>query len=128
MINTKLEKIRNIPVIGWIVGHWMVIVALFIAIYAYKSGTLALSARGALLIPIFALMVRAASTLMTSISQRGVIGDFRRSDAFDKAFNEMTPFQKILICKIGRWLWVIVCAMIACATLILININVTPLS
>ena len=123
-----IEKLRKTPVIGWIVGHWMIIVALAIAIYAYTSGTLALSIRGAMLIPIFALMVRAASTLMTNLAQRGVIGDFRRSDSFSEAFNAMSPFQKILITMIGRWIWVVVCALIACATLLLININVLPAS
>ena len=127
-IKTFKDKVlRNIPVVGWITGHWMLLAALACVIYAYISGDLALTLRGALLIPIFALMVRAASTFVTNVGSRGVTSTFRRdSDKFQEAFDAMTPFQKILIVKIEVWLWVVVCAMIAAATLLLININVLP--
>ena len=121
------QNLRNIPVLGWGIGHWMLLLALALVIYVYMNGDLMLTLRGALLIPIFALMVRAASTFITNVGSRGTTATFRRDkEKFQEAFNAMTPFQRILICKIEVWLWVIVCAMIAAATLLLININVLP--
>ena len=56
----KLPKIKlpssKLPIINYIKRYWILLLVITVLIWAYTSGALALTMRGALLIPIFTLI------------------------------------------------------------------------
>ena len=123
-----LHKLRNIPIVGWLVGHWAVILAFIGALVLYTQGHLALTARGALLIPLFILMAIVGTTFASNVALRGTSARHRRNkELWEKDWKELTPFQRVIVCKIDVWIIFVIAGLIAASVLLLVNITVAPL-
>jgi hypothetical protein len=123
-----LAKLRQLPVIGWVAGHWAVIVAFAAVLYFYTTGSLALTGRAVLMIPMFVLMAIVSTTFATNVALRGTSAKHRRNKTtWEKDWKNLTPFQRVIVCKIDVWVVLIIAGLIAAATLLLVNVTVAPL-
>ena len=121
-------RLRNIPFVGWIVGHWSVILAFAGVLFLYTTGDLALTGRAVLMIPMFVLMSIVSATLATNVALRGTSAKHRRNKtAWEDDWQSLTPFQRVIVCKTDTWIVLIISGIIAAATLLLVNVTVLPM-
>lgn len=74
---------------------------LAVLIYAYKSGSLALAMRGALLVPIFILISAASVLLLRNVLNRKTTDPYVDDKHWLKRdWADLTPFQRVLLTKV----------------------------
>ncbi len=113
----------NIPILSYIKRYWILLAVIGILIWTYTSGALALTMRGALIIPIFVLISAAASLLLRNVFNRKTTDkyvDHKTWIALD--WSNLTPFQRILITKIEFLSYFIGGCIIAAGLVIIINV------
>jgi hypothetical protein len=123
----KFPKIKlpssKLPIIGYIKRYWVLLAAIAILIWAYTSGALALTMRGALLIPIFTLIAGASALLLRNVYNRKTTDRYADdSDKIKVDWDELTPLQRILITKAEFLVYFAGGCVIAAGLVIIINV------
>ena len=123
----KLPKIKlpssKLPIIGYIKRYWILLVVIAILIWAYTSGALALTMRGALLIPIFTLIAGASALLLRNVYNRKTTDKYvDEKDLIKNDWENLTPFQRIAITKAEFLIYFFGGAIIAAGLVIIINV------
>ena len=123
----KLPKIKlpssKLPIINYVKRYWILLLVITVLIWAYTSGALALTMRGALLIPIFTLIAGASGLLLRNVYNRKTTD--RYADDEDKIktdWDELTPLQRILITKAEFLVYFAGGCVIAAGLVIIINV------
>ena len=113
----------NIPILSYIKRYWILLAVIGILIWTYTSGALALTMRGALIIPIFVLISAAASLLLRNVFNRKTTDkyvDHKTWIALD--WSNLSPFQRILITKIEFLTYFLGGCIVAAGLVIIINV------
>jgi hypothetical protein len=123
----KFPKIKlpssKLPIIGYIKRYWILLVVIAILIWAYTSGALALTMRGALLIPIFTLIAGASALLLRNVYNRKTTDKYvDEKDLIKNDWENLTPFQRIAITKAEFLIYFFGGAIIAAGLVIIINV------
>ena len=123
----KIPKIKlpssKLPIIGYIKRYWILLVVIAILIWAYTSGALALTMRGALLIPIFTLIAGASALLLRNVYNRKTTDKYvDEKDLIKNDWENLTPFQRIAITKAEFLIYFFGGAIIAAGLVIIINV------
>jgi len=123
----KIPKIKlpssKLPIIGYIKRYWILLAVIAILIWAYTSGALALTMRGALLIPIFTLIAGASALLLRNVYNRKTTDRYvDDKDSITKDWDSLTPFQRIVITKGEFLIYFFGGAIIAAGLVIIINV------
>jgi hypothetical protein len=123
----KFPKIKlpssKLPIIGYIKRYWILLAVITILIWAYTSGALALTMRGALLIPIFTLIAGASALLLRNVYNRKTTDRYADdSDKIKVDWDELTPLQRILITKAEFLVYFAGGCVIAAGLVIIINV------
>jgi len=123
----KLPKIKlpssKLPIIGYIKRYWILLLVIAVLIWAYTSGALALTMRGALLIPIFTLIAGASALLLRNVYNRKTTDKYADDkDWITKDWDSLTPFQRIVITKAEFLIYFFGGAIIAAGLVIIINV------
>ena len=123
----KLPKIKlpssKLPIIGYIKRYWILLAVITILIWAYTSGALALTMRGALLIPIFTLIAGASALLLRNVYNRKTTDRYADDkDWITKDWDSLTPFQRIVITKGEFLIYFFGGSIIAAGLVIIINV------
>ena len=123
----KLPKIKlpssNSPIIGYIKRYWILLLVIAVLIFAYTSGALALTMRGALLIPIFTLIAAASALLLRNVYNRKTTDKYADDkDWITKDWDSLTPFQRIVITKAEFLIYFFGGSIIAAGLVIIINV------
>lgn len=125
-MNTKQNKIMNLlklPIISYIKRYWILLAATALLIWAYTSGTLALTMRGALLIPIFTLVAAASGLLLRNVFNRRTTDKYVENESWiTRDWADLTPFQRILLTKIEYAIYFLGGCVIAAGLVIIINV------
>ena len=123
----KIPKIKlpssKLPIINYIKRYWILLAVIAVLIWAYTSGPLALTMRGALLIPIFTLIAGASGLLLRNVYNRKTTD--RYADDADKIktdWDDLTPLQRILITKAEFLVYFAGGCVIAAGLVIIINV------
>jgi hypothetical protein len=125
--NMKLPKIKlpssKLPIIGYIKRYWILLAVITILIWAYTSGALALTMRGALLIPIFTLIAGASALLLRNVYNRKTTDKYvDEKDLIKNDWENLTPFQRIAITKAEFLIYFFGGSIIAAGLVIIINV------
>lgn len=92
---------KNIPILSYIKRYWFMLAILAVLIYAYKSGSIALAMRGALLVPIFILISAASVLLLRNVLNRKTTDPYVDDKLWLKRdWADLTPFQRVLLTKV----------------------------
>jgi hypothetical protein len=123
----KFPKIKlpssKLPIIGYIKRYWVLLAAIAILIWAYTSGALALTMRGALLIPIFTLIAGASALLLRNVYNRKTTDKYvDEKDLIKNDWENLTPFQRIAITKAEFLIYFFGGSIIAAGLVIIINV------
>ena len=123
----KLPKIKlpssKLPIIGYIKRYWVLLAVITILIWAYTSGALALTMRGALLIPIFTLIAAASALLLRNVYNRRTTDRYSDdNDWITRDWDSLTPFQRIVITKAEFLIYFFGGSIIAAGLVIIINV------
>ena len=123
----KLPKIKlpssTSPVIGYIKRYWILLLVIAVLIFAYTSGALALTMRGALLIPIFTLIAAASALLLRNVYNRRTPDRYSDDNEWiTKDWDSLTPFQRIAITKAEFLIYFFGGSIIAAGLVIIINV------
>jgi len=123
----KLPKIKlpssTSPVIGYIKRYWILLLVIAVLIFAYTSGALALTMRGALLLPIFTLIAAASALLLRNVYNRKTTEKYADDkDWIAKDWDSLTPFQRIAITKAEFLIYFFGGSIIAAGLVIIINV------
>ena len=123
----KLPKIKlpssTSPVIGYIKRYWILLLVIAVLIFAYTSGALALTMRGALLIPIFTLIAAASALLLRNVYNRRTTDRYSDDNEWiTKDWDSLTPFQRIAITKAEFLIYFFGGSIIAAGLVIIINV------
>jgi len=111
------------PIIGYIKRYWILLAVIAILIWAYTSGSLALTMRGALLIPIFTLIAGAAGLLLRNVYNRKTTDKYvDNKDWISRDWADITPFQRLLLTKIEALAYFLGGCVIAAGLVIIINV------
>lgn len=123
----KLPKIKlpssKLPIINYIKRYWILLLVITVLIWAYTSGALALTMRGALLIPIFTLIAGASGLLLRNVYNRKTTDKYvDDKDLIKNDWNSLTPFQRIVITKVEFLAYFVGGCLIAAGLVIIINV------
>ena len=123
----KIPKIKlpssKLPIINYIKRYWILLAVIAVLIWAYTSGALALTMRGALLIPIFTLIAGASGLLLRNVYNRKTTDRYADDkDWITKDWDSLTPFQRIVITKAEFLIYFFGGAIIAAGLVIIINV------
>ena len=118
----KLPSLKS-PIINYVKRYWILLAVIAILIWAYTSGALALTMRGALLIPIFTLIAGASGLLLRNVYNRKTTDRYADDkDWITKDWDSLTPFQRIVITKGEFLIYFFGGAIIAAGLVIIINV------
>jgi hypothetical protein len=118
-----LNIIRSLPVVGYLKRYWILLAVIFVLIWAYTSGALALTMRGALIIPIFLTISAAAALLLRNVFNRRTTDKYvDNKDLIERDWASLSPFQKILLTKIEFAVYFLGGCIIAAGLVIIINV------
>ena len=122
-----LPKIKfpssKMPIISYIKRYWILLAAIALLIWAYTSGTLALTMRGALLIPIFTLIAAASALLLRNVYNRKTTDKYADDKEWiTRDWDSLTPFQRIAITKAEFLIYFFGGSIIAAGLVIIINV------
>lgn len=116
-------NISKLPIIGYIKRYWILLAVIAILVWAYASGALALTMRGALLIPIFTLLSGASALLLRNTFNRSTTDKYVDDKQWIKRdWGNLTPFQRILLTKIEFACYFVGGCIIAAGLVIIINV------
>lgn len=116
-------NISKLPIIGYIKRYWILLGVIAILIWAYASGALALTMRGALLIPIFTLLGGASALLLRNTFNRLTTDKYvDDKDWIKRDWASLTPFQRILMTKVEFAVYFIGGCLVAAGLVIIINV------
>ena len=123
----KLPKIKlpssKLPIINYIKRYWILLLVITVLIWAYTSDALALTMRGALLIPIFTLIAGASGLLLRNVYNRKTTDKYvDDKDLIKNDWNSLTPFQRIVITKVEFLAYFAGGCLIAAGLVIIINV------
>ena len=115
-------NLSKLPIIGYIKRYWILLAAIGILVWAYTSGTLALTMRGALLIPIFTLVAGASGLLLRNTFNRSTTDQYVDNKTWVKRdWDSLTPMQRILFTKIEYAVYFLGGCIIAAGLVIVVN-------
>lgn len=113
----------KLPIIDYIKRYWILLAAIGILIWAYTSGALALTMRGALLIPIFTLIAGASALLLRNTFNRATTDRYVDNKSWIKRdWDSLTPIQRILITKVEYAVYFLGGCLVAAGLVIIINV------
>lgn len=123
----KLPKIKlpssKSPIIDYVKRYWILLAVIAVLIWAYTSGALAVTMRGALLIPIFTLIAGASGLLLRNVYNRKTTDRYASdSDKIKTDWDELTPLQRIIITKAEFLAYFAGGCIIAAGLVIIINV------
>lgn len=111
---------KNIPILSYIKRYWFMLVILAVLIYAYKSGSIALALRGALLVPIFIMICAASVLLLRNVLNRKTTDPYvDDKDWLKRDWADLTPFQRVMLTKAEAAAYFIGASLIAASLLAL---------
>jgi len=116
-------NIFKLPIVGYIKRYWVLLAAIAILIWAYASGALALTMRGALLIPIFTLLAGASGLLLRNTFNRSTTDKYVDNKKWlIRDWADLTPYQRIFLTKLEYAVYFIGGCVIAAGLVIVINV------
>jgi len=120
--NIKLPSFKS-PVLDYLKRYWILLAVIAVLIWAYTSGALALTMRGALLIPIFTLIAGASALLLRNTFNRKTTDKYvSDKDLIKRDWDSLTPMQRILITKSEYAAYFLGGCIIAAGLVIIINV------
>jgi len=118
-----LNILKALPVLGYIKRYWILLAVIAILVWAYASGALALTMRGALLIPIFTLLAGASGLLLRNTFNRSTTDKYvDNKELIKRDWDSLTPLQRIVLTKAEYAVYFLGGCVIAAGLVIIINV------
>lgn len=115
--------IFKLPIIGYLKRYWILLAVIAILVWAYASGALALTMRGALLIPIFTLIAGASALLLRNTFNRATTDRYVDDKNWIKRdWDSLTPIQRLILTKVEYAVYFLGGCIIAAGLVIIINV------
>lgn len=113
----------KIPLFAFVRRYWILLVVLAVMIWAYSSGVLAVTMRGALLIPIFTLMAGVSGLLLRHTFNRRTTDRYVADrDGLAADWGSMAPWMRVVITKVEYLGYFLGGCLIAAGLVIIINV------
>lgn len=118
-----LNKLKSLPVVGYIKRYWILLAVIAILVWAYASGALALTMRGALLIPIFTLTAGASGLLLRNTFNRSTTDKYVDDKEWIKRdWDSLTAKERLFLTKLEYGIYFLGGCIIAAGLVIIINV------